>query len=400
MAVEAVILDLDGTLIVRVGEAWEPVHGVLTMLADFRKAGVSIVVATTHDTALHKMQQAGIVANVVLTRSLVGAAKGNRAWVDRACTALGVRQHQVVWLGDSPQDMQSALNADAIYFNAGWSTPDYKYGITLNTPELFTQVICEIFRKPVDWYWSYTGTDAVGRQVLVRAVVDANGGGCPLLARRLRDLLKEGNDSLVGPISLGDFSCFHLLASMYSDRLIGVPGVVWVTYPGSKGAANATLNSFAHLASMLFRDRFIPDLLVRHTPATDMSEARVNSVPVDFLDQINTVQLNPAHRNRILDKRVVVVDDFTTDGYSFECARNLLLLAGAAEVVCVCIGRYGLSNICVNYAPVPNYNWDPFEPTQHILDDFRKKYDSGTTDHDALALFKASYEQMRDHVPF
>ncbi|MDQ3692158.1 MAG: HAD hydrolase-like protein [Chloroflexota bacterium] len=400
MAVEAVILDLDGTLIAPVGGTWEPVPGVLTMLDDFRKAGVGIAVATTHDTAFGKMQQAGIVADVVLTRRLVGAVKGNQAWVDRACTALGVRPHQLVWLGDSPLDMRSALNADVIYFNAGWSTPDYQYGITLNTPELFTQVICEVFRKTVDWFWSYTGTDAAGRRVLVRAIVDGNGGGDALLARKLRDLLKEGNDSLVGPISLGDFSRFHLLASMYSDRLIGVPGVVWVTYPGSKGAPNAILNTFALLASMLFRDRFIPDLLDRHTPATDMSEARVSGVPVDFLDQVNTVRLNPAHRNRILDKRVVVVDDFTTEGYSFECARNLLLLAGAAEVVCVCVGRYGFSDTCSNYAPVPNYSWDPFQPTQHRLDDFRRKLGSGTTDRNALAVFKASYEQMLDYVPF
>ncbi len=397
MAIEAVILDLSGTLVDGQGRA---LLGAADLLSNLQESGIQVAVAATHDTAFGILKSAGLVPDLVLTRRTVGANKGSSLWVSRATAAFGVQPHQVVWLGDSQQDMLSALNADVIYFNAGWSAPDYRYGIQVESPRLFAALITGVFAKTHNWYWTCEGADAAGRRVRVRSVVDANGAGDGRLARQLRSLLKEGTDSQLGPITLGDFARYHLLASIYAEGLVGGPDVIWATYPGSGGNENPFLTSFAHLASQLFRDRFVGNLLVRHTPATDMSHARTAHQEVNFLDQINTVCLNADHQGRVRGNRVVVVDDFTTEGYSFECARNLLLLAGAAEVVSVCVGRYGAWYGKV--APVDGYTWDPFRPCIHDAANFQTTPcgRGATVEHNALDVFLRSYRELAAYTPF
>jgi hypothetical protein len=395
VAVEAVILDLSGTL---VDEKNRAVPGSARLIADLQEAGIHVAVAATHDTAFGILQNAGLVPELVMTRRMVEAAKGNRAWVNRACATFGMQPHQVVWLGDSDLDMRSALNADVIFFNAAWSNPDFQYGIQVNSPSLFTALIREIFAKAHPWYWTCNCSDLADRSVLVRSAADANGAGNRTLARLLLNLLKDSRDTQLGPISVGEFARYHLLASMYGTGLVGGPHVVWTTYPGSTGARNPFLNSFADLASQLFRDRFVDDLLVRHTSATDMSRARTAGQSVSFLDQFNTVHLNPDHRQRIRGQRVVIVDDFVTEGYSFECARNLLLLAGAAEVVCVCVGRYG--SRYTTFAPVDGYVWDPFSPKTHEVASFQERPCGSKRDQRALDEFLLSYRAFDAYSPF
>jgi hypothetical protein len=84
-----------------------------------------------------------------------------------------------------------------------------------------------------------------------------------------------------------------------------------------------------------------------------------------------------------------VVDDFATGGYSFECARNLLIEGGASDVACVALGKYGLRYHIVS--PRPGYSWDPFSPWQHSADAFHEFQQSGLTDAVTLDVIRQSY---------
>ncbi len=53
--------------------------------------------------------------------------------------------------------------------------------------------------------------------------------------------------------------------------------------------------------------------------------------------------LEPHYRDQIIDRVLLVVDDFVTEGHSFEWARNALLEAKAERVISVGIGKYGQS---------------------------------------------------------
>jgi hypothetical protein len=60
---------------------------------------------------------------------------------------------------------------------------------------------------------------------------------------------------------------------------------------------------------------------------------------VNFLNQINTVLLNPTHRQSIEGKSVGVIDDFTVLGYSAECARKILFQDGASKGISLKVGE-------------------------------------------------------------
>ena len=112
---------------------------------------------------------------------------------------------------------------------------------------------------------------------------------------------------------------------------------------------------------------------------------------VDFLNQINTMQLNG---KSIEGKSILVIDDFTTAAYSFECARNLLLEAGAAEVVSVALGKYRLQQ-CTE-APRPGYHWDAFQPKTHAGTSFLESTESCAANDEALRVIRESYEEMKN----
>lgn len=112
---------------------------------------------------------------------------------------------------------------------------------------------------------------------------------------------------------------------------------------------------------------------------------------VDFGNQVNTVMANPNERKRVQNKTVLLVDDFETQGWSAECARNLLLQAGARDVICVCIGKY----------PKPRHvltsndmTWDPYVPQQHPAGRFADAISLGSVNPLALTLLRESYQRV------
>lgn len=372
MTVKAVILDLDGTLL---DPAGDPVDGVPGMIAALADAGLAIAVASNQSGAARKLVGAGITPDLLLDQASVGSRKGSKDWVDTACAEFGVDRYELVWLGDGDLDMRSAVNTKVAYFNAGWSAPDYAYGINIVEPRRFAAVVAECFAKPTDWFVTFDAVDAAGRPLAIRAMTDSRGGGSKTLEDQLRHFLKDRLDFPLGPFMFGDAVALHLLGSIYGAGLTQETNT-WTVYPGSRrdSGTNPSLAPFVANAARLFHSSYVDDLLLRHTDALDSGQTRAGGGQVGFGNQINTVHLNLAHRGRIQGRRIVVVDDFETDGNSLECARNLLLQAGAASVTCVSIGKYRMrgQGLARNvFAPTDGYTWDPYAPTAHVLANFR-----------------------------
>jgi Haloacid dehalogenase-like hydrolase len=389
LAVKAVVLDLDGTLIDASGQ---PVTGVPEMLDALRGMGLGIAVASNQTRAFEKLSRAGLRADLIIDRGLTGGVKkGSPVWVTKALEAFEIQGNEIVWLGDSNLDMRSAVNARILYFNAGWSQPNYPYGINLSAPALLPLYLSEFFVKPVSWYWEFNGTDGQGQRVIAKAMMDTRGAGISALQNDLVGVLKGSRNPRIGPMMLRDFVFLHFVGSLFGDSFYHEIDT-WTAYPSSRRGVNPALGTLVNLAAKLFRERYVEDLLVRHTVATDSGEARLRQEPVDFSNQSNTMQLNPEHRQRIRGQFVVVIDDFTTDGYSGECARLLLLKAGAAKVACINIGKYGRYNSVISLTP--NHAWDPYEPTEHPANAFREISTYGQTDQAALTVIRDSYERV------
>lgn len=374
VTLKAVVLDLDGTLL---GPGDRPADGVPEMLAALADAGFKRVVASnrTDVTAAPRLANAHIPYELLLDRPAMGSNKGSKEWVQKACADLGVDPHELVWLGDGDLDMREAVNSKVAYFNAGWSAPDYQYGINLLEPQLFAAVVRECFAKPVDWFVALDAADPADRPVIVRAMTDSRGGGDLVLEGQLRRFLKERGDFPLGPLMFGDVVTLQLLGSIYGAGLAQTTDT-WAVYPGSKrvSGTNRSLAPFVAHAARLFRTSYVDDLLLRHADALDSGQTRAGGGSVSFGNQINTVHLSRERQQKIRGKRIVVVDDFETDGNSLECARNLLLQAGARTVTCISIGKYRMRNrglARVVWAPVEGYGWDPYASTTHEQTSFR-----------------------------
>src|SRR5207245_1292569 len=122
--------------------------------ADLKALGLRIAVASNTPDGESRMKKTGIVPDLVLTRKFIGIAKGSPLWVQKAVQQFGIADNEVVWLGDSDGDMRSAVNGRVVYFNAGWSKPDYQYGISVKSPATFTFILRECFTKALNWYWT------------------------------------------------------------------------------------------------------------------------------------------------------------------------------------------------------------------------------------------------------
>jgi hypothetical protein len=359
------------------------------MTADLRAMGMRLAVASNRPGASLKLRRVGLAADLIIDRALVRVNKGSPAWVERALQEFGVERNELVWLGDTDNDMRSAVNGGVIYFHAGWSVSDYPYGIHLTEPSLLPLYLQEFFQKPSPWYWQFNGTDRQGRRITAKALMDANGAGIDVLRNDLILFLKEGGNPRVGPMRVRDFIFLHFVGSMFSDPLYREVDI-WTAYPSSRGGVNPTLGGLVGLVARIFKDRYFGDLLIRHTQSMDSGTSRLREIQVDFYNQSNTVRVNPDHRQRIQGRCIAVMDDFTTRGYSGECARQLLLEAGAAEVVCVNVSKYGRDYWVISRG-VDEYAWNPCEAMDHPERSFREARTAGQTDPSVLTTVRESY---------
>ena len=235
------------------------------------------------------------------------------------------------------------------------------------------------------------------RVVQAKAMIDGSGANVLDIRCGLLNWTKHDRDSDVGPFKLGYFFMLHLLGSIYLDGLYETADW-WTTYPGSDGGTNVAMNEFFDIAAKLFRDKFKPGLLVRHSPAVDSGETRAAGGSVSFINQVNTVCLkdDTATIEQIRGKTLVLIDDFITEGYSSEWARNLLLKAGAANVITIAIGKYGSNFYCES--PRPGLNWDPFVPRKLGAADFLCLTAHGTLNNNALSCFRDSFSKTRQTI--
>lgn len=393
MAVKALIVDLDGTV---VQDDRTVVPGIEETLLQSSNLGIKIafVSGRPKKEGIAKIAKLRYSPDRFVTQDEIGKPKGSPKWVEHICDAFDVERRDILYLGDSDNDMRTAVNSGVVYLNAAWANPETKYGIQVSSPAILTLLVENIFTKPTLWHWTLNAPDKLGRTVEAMAMINGNGAGVLDIRCGLLGWTKHDRDSNVGPLKLGNFFMLHLLASIYLSGLYEKADW-WITYPGSDGGTNAAMNEFFDIAAKLFRDKFKPRLLVRHSTAVDSGEARTAGGSVNFMNQVSTVCLNddPDVVEQIRGKSIVLIDDFITDGYSSEWARNLLLEAGAANVATVAIGKYGYNFYCES--PRPGLTWRPFEPSKLRASDFSSLGVRGTFDDSALSCFRYSFLKTR-----
>ncbi|MBU8908145.1 phosphoribosyltransferase [Desertibacillus haloalkaliphilus] len=245
-----------------------------------------------------------------------------------------------ILVGSSNDDLVLAANKRMLIINPGWSVKQdekpARYGITLNTPFQLLEAI-RLIANQNKWYFKLEVPDAT--QVLALTSANTMNRDVEYTERQILDgfegLLKAGDRKYFNTLY------FHLISGvMKNPELRNVE--LWGTFPTSSGTVNEELEELKERCRYLTGRRMTEPLFIRHTKV----EKSRNTSPDTRLNQgckkhFDSVILNPYYNSsRIRGKVVCVLDDYLTNGISFESARNLLLQAGARKVILLALGRY------------------------------------------------------------
>ena len=335
MAIRGIVIDVsetlihDGQLVPEAQRFWE----------GCRLLGLKIIVAATHQSDADRLKQLGLEGDVVASRESLKVNKPSPKYITVPAESLGLKMRELVYIGDSQNDAFCAARAKIPFLRADWAAPDHTYGIPMPDIRTAGRFIHIYLTKAEPWFWSIDRLDNCGRPYRYRTMIDGrtrvNGNGQVVLAAR--ELLKNGVQTYRW------FFFYHLIASLHLSGLLEEVDY-WTTYPSSaRGSTghSGIAEAISPLAK-LFHDTYQP-LLLRHTQVRKSHELKAQGIETRFDMQVGSVMLNPAFTKPLAGKRVLVLDDFSTEGYSFEWARNALYNRGATSVICVAIGKFGTS---------------------------------------------------------
>ena len=368
MAIRAVIFDISGTLLNRQGKL---VPGTRALISQLQYWKIDVFFATNDPPRAALLQSMlDLPWSKFLLPGRVGGKKGTNKFIAYVSSSLEIPPNAMLYVGDALHDFHEALSGKLLFFSATWANPTLAYGIPVHAPAEFLAIVHTFFLAAMPWHYRIDEKDGLGREVVVRALLASD------LSKiiGLTPFVKSNGSRQIKPISgfqSDRYLLLHLLANMYLEGLHlpgGNDGSIWCLYPGHDGQYGLVLDNLITLAANLFCDRYQRQLLVRHTVAPSSSQMRIShGIPtVDI--QLQTIYLDPALRAEIMHRRVIVVDDFTTDAYGFETARNFLLNAGAGSVISLAVAKYG--SMYNALSPRPGIHWDSFLPASLCSEHF------------------------------
>jgi hypothetical protein len=370
MAIKAVIIDISGTMLNKINQKHTIVENIPEMVLALKNRNIEVFVASNDfATAYSTWEQRNILhidkMDNILHKDLVDGKKGSKKFVGYVRSKLDLEANEILYLGDTQFDCYEAVNSNVAFFSAMWSNPKLIYGIPVQRPLDFINLLDTFFLKNNLWYYRVDDIDLLKRQVIVRSLLDPDKATTSGIKNLLKSKGERGPKTIKGYPS-GWYLSMHLFASVYLEGLhisAGGRNAIWCLYPGHDGPHNSILTDFVTMISRAFNQKN-SELIQRHTRAIHSSSSRYRGMGVAIDNQFQTIQLNPAFDTIIKGKTVIVVDDFTTEAYSFETARNFIFNANAKSVICIAVGKYHKPYFA--YCAKDNTTWDSFVPATEL----------------------------------
>lgn len=352
--IKMVIFDGDGTL-----EFPSPSPAIHELLSYMRLTGIKIGVATNQSSeqqVRRKFQIAGLPEpDCVATPQEIGKRKPAPDFVRHLQKAAGVQLNEIIFLGDDDTtDAFCAINANVLPARAAYSrsASNMKYGLPFLSPQSFHKYLNTFGSQTEPYFgWVYSN-DA--QKIDSRALICDQGE----IKTEIREVLKNSVNVTIGPnkTPLAAILIYYLVSQGFLSGTF--QEVDWITvFPGhqcgSKGSA--VLRQNMPLVASLFRDSFIDDLLIRHQ---DAPKSQYQGDNRNIYDQFRTLHVNGLYGPRLTGKRVLILDDFATAGFSLETARQMLLKAGASKVITLAIAKFRIATA----TSLIKGQWDSYSP--------------------------------------
>ena len=294
--------------------------------------------------------------------------KSTTAIVDHIKSKYGLASNEIVYIGNSEMDFRTAVNSKLLFINAKWHCENVKkYGISISDPIQLINFIKLFCSK--SHLWQFISNNPIKFYSLAPFSTYKNRYKDYSFAAKLA--AKQNNEKK-------EFFLNHAATSIYFSGLFEEFDFITV-YPGhEKGYGNPVMNESLSILGSFFRKKYIPDLIIRHKTSIKLQHARIKGISFDKIaDQLSTIHLNKTpmqsekrrykdFSTKIKGKRILVIDDFCTEGTSLEAARNLIIAAGGE-----CIGMSWLKTINTNYKVYDLIKpKNPFVPNNYSQKDY------------------------------
>lgn len=386
--IKVIIFDGDGTL-----QLPNPSNEIRNLVALLPSLGIKMAIASNNDrSAIEKgFRQAGLLLpEIIVTRNETGVPKPSPEFIKRIREHTEVELNEIMYVGDDDKtDTFCAINAGVLPVAAKYSNSGkpMDYGLPINTPDALERYITK-FTRQEEPYWGWV-CQSKNSRIDVRALFGDHGNFTDIL----KSILKDQKDSIIGSRKVSATELFfrYFMSQFYLSGVAAQTNIITV-YPGhTAGKQNHILNTYLSRISKMFRkDKFLQDLIVRHQNAP---KSQFQGPARNIFDQFKTIHINPEYKSKIQGKTILVLDDFTTSGYSLETARNMLLQAGARKIICLAIAKYRNS---YSVAQVTK-EWNSFIPCTLEQEDVKTFELSGTINRRADEYFNNSIWNYYSH---
>lgn len=242
-----------------------------------------------------------------------------------------------IFIGNKKVDLFKASSLKCLYLCPMWTDnideESEKYGIHIKDLRHLIQVI-QILINQNAFYYKLKINNMSTVYALTRANNFSSTADENSVINAFRSTLKDGDSKYLDAITL------YLLSGIMSLPEI-METEIWGIMPSSGTNINEEMSHILTQCRYLINRRLKDPLLIRHTttkkshctdPATRLS--------IGALKHLESIKINPKYRKKIAGKKITILDDYITNGCSFEAVRNLLISAGASKVNFIAIGRF------------------------------------------------------------
>ncbi|QEN84737.1 hypothetical protein FZC33_00115 [Labrys sp. KNU-23] len=248
----------------------------------------------------------------------------------------GWTNREVVFIGNSDIDMRTASTGQLMFLNATWHGVANPYGFQFGSPLDIARFIDCLCLGLNDWFWAINDGPL---RVYSMAPFST------LSSQYLQAHAYSANARATSKHGTGDANFWGrlLAARVYFSGL--VDEIDYITaYPGHAPDSPPTVIADAlNILGGSLRKSYLPDLLIRHTKAQKSQTARIAGKGVDVVNQLTTLMLNSTPQRGMTGKTyknmpvgagktVLLVDDFCTEGNSFEAGRAFINSTGAKTI--------------------------------------------------------------------
>lgn len=305
------------------------------MLTSFNEKGHNLILMS-HASAKHQELREKVKTATGIDVSFYTRTAVRAAFVDERAKPF---LNTTVVIGSSDADLHLAANFKLLLINPGWSDikeeKPVKYGVTIDDPKKIVQMV-DIIANQQHWFF-YLSID---EKTDLYALTSANNNSATseeesVIIDGFRDFLKNGNRD-----TYYEALFFHFISGvMKSDDLRKID--IWGIMPSSGLTLNSDMLEIKERCRYLTNKGLTEPLFIRHTQVQKSHYTSFDErIAIGSSKHLKSINLNPFYRKKLRGKTVCILDDYVTNGTSFEALRNLLLNAGVARIIFVAIGRF------------------------------------------------------------